>query len=145
MIETKIFAIFDRELKKDFAPELSVDLNNKEVELLLLVNKYPSESMGFYGREIGLEKGSFTYLSDLLIQKKLIVQTENPIDSRSKLLELSEIGVMISNTIRMQLDSYISERLKIFSDFEVHQLIFAIEAIKNLYEKFQQSHLMENE
>lgn len=144
MIETRILSQFDREIKQDFAPTLNIDLNPREVELILLAYKFPGAPMGYYGRAIGMEKGSFTYLCELLIEKDLIVRQENPKDSRSKLLILTDQGNSIAEIIRKQLDLYLFNRLKVFTEYELCQLQYAIDTIKHLSRQFHERNLEYN-
>lgn len=133
--ETRILRHFDWELKKDFVPTLPIELNNKEMELVLILKAFPRMQMSFYGKEVQLEKGSFTYLSDLLQSKGIIRKVDNVNDSRSRLLELTELGYDLAHAIRLQMEMYINERLSVFSEYEIMQLEFVIETTKRLIGK----------
>lgn len=134
-METKILQQFDLEVKRDFRPDIPVDLNPKEVELVLLIHKFPLRNMGYYGKEIHMEKGSLTYVASQLLSKELISKSENPSDSRSALLDLTESGKRLAAVIRDQLNAHIDKRFSIFTDFELRQLEFAVETIAHLMKK----------
>jgi DNA-binding MarR family transcriptional regulator len=142
-METRILRHFDWELKKDFVPSLPVELNNKEVELILILKRFPRMPMSFYGNEVQLERGSFTYLSGLLQTKGIIMKLDNLNDSRSSLLELTAHGNDLAHEIRRQLEEHIHRRLAVFSEHDRMQLEFVIETTKYLLSKLAEKPFLE--
>lgn len=137
-MDTKIFIALDYELKKDFKPRLRIKLNPNEWKLLLLIQHIPNENLSFYTQEIHLEKGSFTYLVDLLLKKDLIGILTNELDRRSKKLNLSHQGFLIAQDIRQQLDHHIKNSLSFLTALEKNELEECLSTSKKILFKLQQ-------
>ena len=135
MDELYLLGKFEKEVMKGFVPEVSMDLNPKEVEVLLLLKQTPNQPMWFYGGAIGLEKGSFTYLADLLAGKQLIRRIHNRADQRSRLLALTDQGRHVVDQLAEQLGQYMEKRFEVFDTLDLDQLDIAIKIVKRLLTK----------
>ena len=78
-----------RDVRKGFVPKLDIKLREREVHLLSLIQKHPSEPFIFYSDRIGLERSSFSYLSEALELKELITREDSKKDKRTKTMILT--------------------------------------------------------
>lgn len=135
MIDVTVLRKFSHEIHKGFKPQLTMKINKKEVELLMALTKDPNKPMRKYGRHLRLEKGSFTYVVDLLEAKGLIERILDEEDKRKRTLSLTTKGNTIVEEILVQHDVYIENRFAVFNENEEKELSAAIETIGRLFEK----------
>ena len=135
MKDITILRKFEHEVHKGFKPTLPVKLNQKEVELLVLLENKPERPMHWYGHHVRLEKGSFTYLVDLLEAKELITRVQDDEDKRKRSLSLSDKGKELSLDIQAQHHIYIDNRYSCFTEEEQNELDKAIEVFEKLLPK----------
>jgi len=114
-----VFRMFDDYLKREFRPETEINLNRKEGELLVLLTMEKDAPLFQYAHLLGIEKGSFVYVVDLLEYKQLIESVEDPMDRRKKNIILLPKGEQIANSIQKQFISHIQSQLSIFSAEEL--------------------------
>lgn len=126
---------FVHELKKGFRPHLDVKLNKKEVEVLSLVSRHPNSPMNKVGRIVGLERGSFTYLVDLLEAKGYVKRSEVDEDKRKKTLALTDAGSVIAEQIKEQHNIFIENKFVAYDEEERKELQGAIDVLDKLFEK----------
>ncbi len=126
---------FTHDVRRGFRLEIEPPLNHKETELLVLLSKVEGKPMFEYGKMVGLERGSFTYLVDLLRDKDLIIRVANKEDKRKKSLQLTEEGKEVVKEIEIQHKEYLSSRLEKFGEQDYKDLEEAIETIARLQEK----------
>ena len=135
MKDVKILRKFAQQVHSGFRPQLNLKLNKKEVELLVLLDNKPDMPMHECGRHLHLEKGSFTYVVDLLEAKGLILRTLDEEDKRKRTIKLTDLGKETFKEIHEQHEVYIENRLSVFSEEEITELNKAIETVERLAQK----------
>lgn len=140
MKDLKVLSKFDHFVAHGFKPDFEMKLNRKELELIQMLEKHPNEPMRHYGRHLRVEKGSFSYLVDLLEAKGLLVRVADEEDKRSSQLELTEQGLEIAAKIKEARDKHLEEKLSIFDEEELKELDSALETIEKLFKKIEKEH-----
>jgi DNA-binding MarR family transcriptional regulator len=139
MLDFKELERFAKDMKRGFRPHVSEKVNRSEVDLLMLVSRDPNQSFRRYGKHIHLEKGSFSYIVDLLVVKGLVIKIEDEEDKRRKTLEITEKGESLVKELGQQRDEYIKKRLSIFTKEEIEQLENVVKVTEQFGEKLRQA------
>ncbi len=126
-----------RDIRKSFEPSLEIKLRKTEVHLLTLIDRHPEEPFIFYGKRIGLQRSSFTYLVETLEHKGLVIKKDSNSDKRTKVLCLTEEGKLITRDIERQFEVYLTEKLSVFDKDELEKLNHHVEQIKLMMRKMQ--------
>lgn len=123
---------FDNRFKNGLRIQGEPPLKPRELDLLSIVSKEPNQPMAFYANHVHLEQGSFTYLVDVLIKKKLIERKEDPEDKRKRTIILTGYGEYAVRNIFIQIESYQSEVLNRFTKEEKIRLFNALDTFRDL-------------
>ncbi|MGD9909875.1 MAG: MarR family winged helix-turn-helix transcriptional regulator [Candidatus Izemoplasmatales bacterium] len=105
-----LFRQFADGVMRDFHPKLSEKLRGREIHLITLLAKEPNMPLFFYAEHIGLERGSFTYMVDVLEERGILVRKSNPFDKRHKSIVLTDKGLSLVREAEEQLQDF----MKIF-------------------------------
>ncbi len=138
--EIHLFEKFTRDILKEFKPETEKRFNRSEVELLTVLAKEKGKPFRHYGKRVKLEKGSFTYLVDLLVEKGLVLKIIDQFDRRKKTLDLTEKGNKMVEDVNRQFVEYIEKKFEVFNEEDLKSLDLAFNIIERLDKKY-----MENE
>lgn len=135
MVDFGALTRIGRNVRKGFVPKIDMKLREKEVRLLTLIEKHPEEPFVFFSERIGLERSSFSYLSEALELKGLIEREDSLKDKRTKTIKLTETGKMVTDEIERQFQVYLTNLLSALSNAEVEKLDNSIEDIKKIMHK----------
>lgn len=124
-----------RDLRKNFVPILDVKLREKEIHLLSLIEKHPDEPFVFFSERLGMERSSFSYLTEALELKGFLVKTDALKDKRTKSLMLTDKGKLISKEIEQQFSEYLKDLLSVLSQEEKEEVDSCVETIKEIMAK----------
>lgn len=86
-------------------------LKKNEVKLLLELNFHPNQPLKHYVDAVGMEFGSFTYLSDKLIKKGYVVKVPSTTDKRVTILSLTEEGDKLAMEICRQFQDHVLSKI----------------------------------
>jgi len=131
----RIFQKFSESIFRGFRPELSGRIRPREIHLIKLIDSDPNEPMRFYAEHIGLEKGSFTYLVDVLEDKGLLNKASEGVDKRRKTLTLTDLGKEYLEDLKNQFDKYLEEAFINYTAQDKEDLKVAYETITRLAKK----------
>jgi MarR family 2-MHQ and catechol resistance regulon transcriptional repressor len=134
-MDIKLFDKFSRSILHSFKPEVGIDLKPKEFHLITMLMQKPDRPLHEYAHHIGLEKGSFTYLIQILELKGLLIRKDDFADKRRKTLILTEQGQALAKTLDEQLNNHIDHTLSGLSDSDQEKLKEAFETIKSILPK----------
>lgn len=136
MIE--IIPMLMKSLIGDFKPQLPLKLDRNEYRTLLHVYKFPHQTMGFYCNYIQIESGSFTYVTDKLVEKKLIQRAKDTVDKRQTVLKLTPRGKDYAIEIKKQFEKNLENKLNVLDRQEwetLEQATLLLEKINNSINK----------
>jgi DNA-binding MarR family transcriptional regulator len=91
-------------------------INKTQEKVLVLIRFNENNNMGEISKLIGIEKGSFTTLTDNLIKKGLIERKRSNKDRRKISLQLTEKGNIITDEIIEVMELHLDRKLSVFSD-----------------------------
>lgn len=137
MIKLKDVERFTKDLQRGFRPATKVKVNRSEVRLLLMLNDMPERPFRDYGKQLQVEKSSFSYIVDLLVLKELVNKVEDENDKRRKTLKITEKGYALIAELQQQHEAYLKERMSIFTEDEMDQLENAFNVISSAGEKIR--------
>lgn len=126
---------FDERYKKGFHPRTKTRLKPRELDLLVLLYKDPNHIMHFYAEKVHLEPGSFTYLTDVLEDKRLLNKLDNDMNKREKTLVLTKQGNELAKDIVSQMEIYIESIMNVYTENEKKRLIDAMTILEELIHK----------
>lgn len=131
----RIFQKFSESIMRGFRPELPAKIRPREIHLIKLIDSDPKEPMHFYAEHIGLEKGSFTYLVDVLEDKGVLNKISEGEDKRRKTLALTELGNQYLADLKEQFDKYLEVAFADFTEEDKKNLEFSYKTITELARK----------
>ncbi len=129
----------DRVLK-DFAPHMEHRLRPREVHLLMMIDKEPDKPLRFYARHVGLERGSFTYLTEVMEHRGYVIRKEDTQDRRKKTLELTDLGRQVIQDAKNEMEQHLERVFEPFTDAEREDLKRAMDTIERLLPKLPNPH-----
>jgi len=121
-----------RTLRQGFRPDMDIKLNASERKTLMYLFRNEGLPMTHYSLLNDMEKGSFTYATDNLEKKGLIMRESCPCDRRKKMLVLTTYGRKVAGNIKCQFDRHLAERLSVLSDKDRSELEAAISIIADI-------------
>ena len=136
----KVFKGFTDHVMRGFNREIDVNLRNIEMHLLVMVNEQPNRPLHVYARHIGLEKGSFTYLLEVLEEKGYLLRKEDSADRRRKYIVLTEKGKEVTAYIQDKENAYVEKVLNTFSIEEQQTIKDAAAILDNYLKKEHEKH-----
>ena len=138
-LELGLFQKFVKDVRKDFRPNTDDRFNRSEIDLISILAREKGKTYRFYNDHVKLEKGSFTYVVDLLVDKGLILSLYNVNDRRKKTLKLTDKGISLVEDINKQFLTYINEKFTVFSNKDIEDLNLAFDIIERLDTKFMKN------
>jgi DNA-binding MarR family transcriptional regulator len=139
-MDIKILDKFSRTIMHTFRPQVDIDLKPKEYHLVTMLMQKPNRPLHEYAHHIGLEKGSFTYLVQVLELKGLLTRLDDENDRRKKTLVLTDEGKSLAITLDKQFNDHINHVLSDLSKDEKEKLDEAFETIKSILPKLPKPH-----
>lgn len=139
-MDIKVFNRFSQTIMRGFPRDVDLGLRPLEMHLLTLIDHEGDKPLHFYARHVGLEKGSFTYLLEVLEEKGYLIRLEDEHDRRRKFLRLTDKGLEMTGRIKKSEEAYIERVLSEFSDSEKKTLEDAEMIMKQYLMKFHEMH-----
>lgn len=133
-MDITVFRHFSDEVMKSFMDYVDLPLRDKEIHLLTIMDKEANMPLHFYAHHIGLEKGSFTYLTEVMEEKGYVIRKQHPYDGRRKELVLTDKGRQTVEEIRALKQSYFQQFFKEMPDADVEILNQAVDVIRRFLE-----------
>lgn len=96
---------------REFEPAIPLKLNPSEVKTLIHIFTSPGKPMSEYSKHVGLLKGSFTTIADLLEKKGLILREASKEDRREICLILTQNGEKMAQQMHQEFVMYINQRM----------------------------------
>ncbi len=131
-MDVKIFKRFEDEIMRGFPRTYETNLRPVEIHLLTLIDRESQKPLHFYARHIGLEKGSFTYVVEVLEEKGYLNRKEDAEDRRRKYLELTDKALQEVEKFNQAENKYMDEVLNNFSK-EEQKVLLEAEKIMHRY------------
>jgi DNA-binding MarR family transcriptional regulator len=138
MVDFRDLERFAKGISRGFHPAVSINVNRSEVGLLMMLSEEKRRPFKHYGSRLHMEKSSFSYIVDLLVLKELVIKVEDENDKRRKSIELTQQGKSIVDELKTQHQTYVNEKLSVFSKEELKELEEAVKVVKKLGEKLRQ-------
>ncbi|MEN8906262.1 MAG: MarR family transcriptional regulator [Clostridiales bacterium] len=110
-------------------PSIVPRVNKTQEKVLVLIKYNENNNMGEISKLIGIEKGSFTTLTDNLIKKGLIKRKRSDKDRRKISLVLTEKGNEVSNKIIEVMEEHLDRKLSMFSDVRKKDFFNALQTL----------------
>jgi MarR family 2-MHQ and catechol resistance regulon transcriptional repressor len=126
-------------LKGSFMPEMEKVYKKNELITLMEILNNPCKPMKYYVSQVGIENSSFTYIVDKLEKKGLVIRKANENDKRKTVLELTEKGKDITEDLRLQFESHISQRISCLDHKDLLQLEQATLTLEIILNKLEDS------
>lgn len=123
---------FMKALIGDFIPETEIKLDRNEYKTLLHIYKFPNKPMKFYSDYIQIESGSFTYVTEKLVAKNLIIKEKIQKDKRQTTLILTEDGKNLAQKLKRQHEQHLENKLKNLSNKDWEKLNQASKLIEEI-------------
>lgn len=139
-MDVKVFNRFSQTMMRGFPRDVDLGLRPIEMHVLTLIDHEGDKPLHFYARHVGLEKGSLTYLLEVLEEKGYLKRLEDEHDRRRKFLRLTDKGLEMTDRIKQAEEAYIEKVLSEFSEKEKETLRDAEEIMKQYLTKFHESH-----
>jgi DNA-binding MarR family transcriptional regulator len=134
-MDIHLFHQFADRVLRDFTPHLEDPLRPREVHLLMVIDQEPDKPLRFYARHVGLERGSFTYLTEVMEHRGYVKRKEDEQDRRKKTLELTELGQRVIADAKVQMDKHLETLFKSFTEDDKEDLQQAYTIIERLLPK----------
>lgn len=132
-LELNSLELLKYSLYKDYhLPKELSNINLTQERILMTVKNSVNSSMVGIARAIGLEKGPFSQTVDKLEGLGLLKRIRAVDDRRQIFLELTTEGKKLTQKIEINMDAHFKERTKHLSVEEHHQLIEALNTLKNI-------------
>jgi len=112
-------------------------LNTSEERTLMFLHQNEGNPMTSYSKKVGLTKGSFTSVVDLLVKKELVERISVCDDRRKHALILTEEGKDVAKKIDSDYTKHILQKLKKFNDQEISELLYALEILVSTMNKLK--------
>lgn len=94
---------------------IDASINKTQEKVIVLIKLNENNNMGEISKFIGIEKGSFTTLTDNLIKKGLVERVRSNKDKRKIRLKLTEKGDEIAEKIIDVMEMHLDKKLDMFS------------------------------
>lgn len=96
----------------DFDPEtVGINVTKNEMKTLMQIKFKNNQSLSYYSHKVGLKKGSFTSLTDNLLEKGLINKSFIKNDKRTKTISLSPKGTDLTEKFYKSLQVFLDVKL----------------------------------
>lgn len=118
-----------------FKPKLDIPIKKNEIRAIMEIHHHPNQTMKYYINAVDMESGSFTYLTDKLVEKNVILKQQSSDDKRKTTLSLSEYGKDITRMLENEMSSHFSELLKGLNENDLLRLKEALETLEYIHNK----------
>lgn len=124
-------------LLSSFKPDFNVPIKKNELRTIIEIYNNPNRTMKYYINSVDIESGSFTYLTDKLVKKNIIVKNILNEDKRKTTLELSEFGTSIAQELLHQISEHFSNKLNKLNEEDLIELEKALRILDKTYQKIK--------
>lgn len=128
MLKKLIFQDFDRST-------LNLPINQTQEHVLMVIGRHPDSTMSEISRRMGLEKGSFTTITDHLLTLKLIERNHSEKDRRRITLKLTPEGDALALRVHEAREAHLRSKLDSLSSIEQEELASALKTISGYAER----------
>ena len=108
------------------------NLTKNEIKTLMQIKFNSGQSLSYYSNRVGLQKGSFTSLSDKLEEKGLVEKNYLVGDKRKKVLIASDLGIEVTDKYYNSFVNYISDKFSKLSDSDLVLMESAINILSKI-------------
>lgn len=131
---------FADQVLRGFEPHIDYKLRPREIHLLMMIDQEPDKPLRFYARHVGLERGSFTYLTEVMEHRGYVIRKEDEEDRRKKTLELTELGLSVIKEAKQEMDRHLDHVFETFTMEEKEELKTAMDTLERLFTKLPKPH-----
>lgn len=114
-----------------------IKLNLSEERTLMVLHRCEGNPMTSYSKKVGLTKGSFTSVVDLLVKKGLVEREAICNDRRKQGLILTKEGKIVAKTIDSEYIRFISQKVTRLKEEDINDLLNALEILNSTIEKLK--------
>ncbi len=118
-----------------FKPQFDIPIKKNEIRAIMEIHHCPNRTMKYYINAVDMESGSFTYLTDKLVEKNIILKQQSQNDKRKTTLCLSEYGEEITKELHKEINSHIRNLLKDLEEDDLLKLKEALETLDYIQKK----------
>lgn len=139
-MDVKVFNRFSHTIMRGFPREVDLGLRPLEMHVLTLIEHEGEKPLHFYAKHVGLEKGSFTYLLEVLEEKGYLKRLDDENDRRRKHVKLTAKGLETTALIKEKEAAYLDKVLNLFSDEQKKTLEEAEKIMRAFLKNFHDEH-----
>ncbi len=116
-----------------FKSQAKENFKKNEIKLLVELNFNPDLPQKHYVDSLGMEFGSFTYLSDKLIEKGYVIKVPSTTDRRITILSLTDKGREASRVICEEFEDHVFAKIELLNSKDQKKLDKAFKLIEEIY------------
>jgi len=124
-------------LAESFQPNLSIPVKRSEVKTLFEMKEHPGMMIKHYQDAAEIGSGAFTYLADKMEAKGLIRRVTAEDDKRKTVLELTEAGKRLCESLKEQFDAHVLHRLSCLNAQELEEMSTVTNTLARLLKKME--------
>lgn len=109
--------------------EAAEGLNQSEFRTLIYLHRCEGQPMADYSKQLGISKGSFTYVADNLEKKGLAERVSMVEDKRKQALFLTEKGKVLASKIDAEFTQNIKQNITCLKKSDLKKLETALRTI----------------
>lgn len=109
--------------------EAAEGLNQSEFRTLIYLHRCEGQPMAGYSKQLGISKGSFTYVADNLEKKGLAERVSMVEDKRKQALFLTEKGKVLASKIDAEFTQNIKQNITCLKKSDLKKLETALRTI----------------
>ncbi len=136
----RTLSMLTRELKCGFNAAEGFPLNKTEFITVMELRMYPGMPMKHYQCAAGIESGSFTYLADDLEKKGIATRVPAADDKRKTMLELTEAGTRMADTLTARADAHVAAKLSSLTDEQRQRFLSAMAVLEETLTQLEKQH-----
>lgn len=129
----EVIPLVMRVIRKEFRSRRDPDLTLPEFRSLAFINRAPGCSLNEVAEHIGLEPPSASKLVDSLVRRGLVSRQEDSDDRRRIRLSILPKGKTSIDAAFEHTREFLAERLAHLSESQSHELLQAIETLKEAF------------
>ncbi len=125
--------------RRTFKTDFDVSLKKSEMHLLFALHQHSNLPMKDYLTAVDMESGSFTYLTNNMVEKGLIERVQSEADKRVTVLQLTEKGIETCNQTKRQINSHIQKMICSLGEDDLSELARALYSLENILGKLKEN------
>lgn len=126
---------FLHKVLSSFKPNSEIPIKKNEVKAIVEIYHTPNKTMNYYIDAVDMKSGSFTYLTDKLVKKNIILKKTSLEDKRKTTLCLSEFGYEIAKQMIDELNIHFNSLLNNLDSKDIKDLEIALKTLDSIYNK----------